>query len=426
MARKTRTTGTGRGGARALLVAAVAGAVIVRLGSASLQVAWSSLAGELARDPAAACARLAGTPLLDLPPVAALGLRLRTGALAKAPRECASTVFLRLGNLQRKWIPLVADGDLNAARAALADGDVETAVERLDRALDRDPTSPYLHRLVALLELSRGRYEQALDELALAEGLAPGYAVPRVEVLPGDALWVELEGLRKRAELYPRRRDEALLALGSKLWRLGRREEARRTLEEVGSRPEADLLRAEWALEEGRPEEAAELARGVARRGMFPDRIRARAFSTLARALDAAGDSGAALRAASEAVRLDPGSPGPYVAMARLARRRGDLESALASMRRAWGVAPTDIGVLLEMAATAEAAGRGADARLVLERATELAPDRPDVAARLVELLLRQGRLMEAAMVLSRELERHPTDARLLALAGRLGDQSSR
>ncbi len=414
-----------RSPARSVLIVVVIAAAAVRLFTAGVQMAWRPLADGLGADPVAACEKLASTPLLQLPPVAVLGLRLQTGALTRAPVESAAAVLDRLARLQQRWLPLMAAGHLNGVRAALAREDLDAAAQRLEGALERDPTSPYLHRLSALLMLSRGRYEEALGELAFAEGLAPGYGLPRVEVLPGDALWVELEGLRRKAELYPRKRDAALLALGSRLWRLGRKDEARRTLDEVGSRPEARLLRAEWALQEGRVGEAASLAREVATRRAYPARLRARAWSTLARALDAASETEAALEAALEAVRLDPGSPGPYVAMARMARRRGDLEGALASMRRAWGVAPTDIGVLLEMAATAEAAGHGADARLVLERANELAPDRADVAARLVELLLRQGHLMQAAMVLSRELDRHPTDRHLLALAGRLGDQTS-
>ena len=222
---------SGMGSARALLIVAVVAAAAVRLVTFSLQASWRPLVASLARDPASACQALERTPLLDLPPMAGASRTLRTGALKEAPVECAAAVLRRLASLQQRWLPLQAVGHLNGVRSLLVQDRVEEAGAELEGALLRDPTSPYLHRLSALLKLSRGRYEEALEELALAEGLAPGYRIPTVEVLPGDALWVTLEGFRKRAELYPRRRSEALLALAGRLWRLGRQEEARQVLQ---------------------------------------------------------------------------------------------------------------------------------------------------------------------------------------------------
>jgi tetratricopeptide (TPR) repeat protein len=386
---------------------------------------WRSIDARLSISPTAAGKELASSWLVALPSSAMWLRRLRVDELLSAPPEQAAPSFARVARAQQRWMPVYAAGWLNQGTAALLDGDVKDAFTAVQAAVRRNPTSPYLHRLVALLYMKDGRYDDALDELAQAEALAPGFRVPKVEILPGDDEWLRLEGLRRSAEVYPRKRASALLAYASELRRLGRGDEVSRVLQPVANAPMVRITRAEWCLDDNDAKEAADLLADVCGNPRMPSRIRARAFSVLARALDALGRSDEAERAAQTAAHLMPSSPWPYVALSRMARRRGDYQTALRYIRSAWGAAPADISVLLEVGDVAEKAGDLEDARLALQRATELAPDRPDLAARLVEFLLRHGRFMDAALHLSTFLDRFPSDPKLLRLAGQLEEQTT-
>jgi len=402
-----------------LVVLAVAGALVESIDALSW-VRWDRLMDRVATDPASACKAVTETPLLSFPVASELARTIEAGALLQDAGDCGREALARAAESLRRWAPVDSVGWTMGVRAVLAANKIEEGTRLLKEALKRNPTSPYLHRLMALLDLRSGDYEKALEHLADAEGLAPGYHVPPVEVLPGDDLWVKLEGLRRRAVHYPRQREKTLLSLAQTLWSQGRREEAQQVLEPLQDRPAVMLTRAQWAIEEGRADEAEHLARGVAANVMYPRKTRSRGYSMLARALEAEGKTDRALEVARRAIELDPKSPDPYVALARLARRRGDMKAALQYMRSAWGVAPSNVRVLLGVAYAAEAAGELSDARLALERAEKLAPDRADIGARLAEFLLRHGEYMKAAMVLSRQLERHPMEPRLIALAARL------
>ncbi len=387
--------------------------------------AWERTAGRLEVDPAGGVELLARPQVAALPSFLWWARRLAGEQISGAPQKPAASALERVGMGQLRWMPTDPSGPKNLAQAAALRGQPEEALRWVEEARRRRPVSPFLARAQALLELRLGRYRTCLELLAEAQGLAPGFARPRVDVLPGDEDWVRLEGLRQRIRLYPRLRDEASLALASELRRLGRLEEAKEVLNALGRSPLAELERARWALEDGNPAEAARRALAQARRPALPRAVKARAWTLAARALSAAGDQPGALDAAEQALHLDPDSPGPYLALASMAERRGDLELALENARRAWGVAPSNVGVLLTVARLASRAGKAADARLAMQRAVEVAPDRPELRARLVALLLDQGRYMQAAMTLSRALDRFPTDRRLLRLAARLQSETT-
>lgn len=386
---------------------------------------WRSIDARLAITPASAGRELATSWLVALPSSAMWLRRLRTDELLNVQPDRSGPPLARLAKFQRQWMPLYAGGWLNEGIAALQEDEVTDASASVKAAVRRDPTSPYLHRLVALLYMRDGRYDDALDELAQAEALAPGFRVPKVEILPGDDEWLRLEGLRRSAEVYPRKRAAALLAYASELRRIGRADEIERVLEPVAGAPEVHIVKAQWSLEDNNPQAAVDLLDEVCGNPRLPVRIRARAFSVLAPALDALGRSNEAEQAAQTAAHLMPSSPWPYVALSRMARHRGDYQTALRYIRSAWGAAPADIGVLLEVGDVAERAGDLEDARLALQRATELAPDRSDLAVRLVALLLRHGRFMDAALHLSTFLDRFPNDPKLLRLAAQLEEQTT-
>jgi len=274
--------------------------------------------------------------------------------------------------------------------------------------------------MAALLLRYRGAFDECLELLAQAEAVAPGYRNPVIELTPEDERWLRFEGLQRRLVAYPRIRVETLISLAEALRFDGQIDDAWQTLDQGAGDPRADLVRARWLLEGDDAGGAAEIVRDLATRGNLPVSIRAEAWSLLARALEAGGDSSGALEAAGEALSLDPENAAPYRALARIAVAQGDLDKAMQYLRTAWGLEPTNMGVLSELARVAELAGKPAEAKLVLVRAVELAPESPDLAIRLVDFLLRQGSYMEAAMALSTALDRHPANANLLRRAEKL------
>ena len=412
--------------ARRALVGAAIIACLVQVGPLTGWLSWSSLASDLKLEPAQGLARMASSALLASPWTLEDARKLNGAWLRGAPPAKIEHGLGRLGNLQRSWFPTNPIGWLNCARSAIAAGRTDAALKVVGEALRRDPTSPYLHRFKALVLLRMGSYDSALAELAQAEGLAPGYTLPKVEILPGDDQWVRIEGLRRAAELYPRQRTKKLLDLAGALRRAGKRHEAVTTLEPVSHDPRVIMTKAEWAVEDGDTGRAISLCRSLLGGRMLPSQLRAKVSGILARALAVQGDDAGALRAASEAVRNAPNLPGPYLLLARIALGRGDTTAALEYMHRAWGRAPGDVRTLVQVSEIAQRAGDDSDARLALSRAVELAPDRPKLAARYVSFLLSRGQYMAAALELSKALDRSPDDPGLLRLAAQLQQDTSR
>ncbi len=410
---------------RTLVLSGALAAVLVRGVAFDGWWEWRALEGLAASSPAAAAERAATDRAVVLPAAPAWLRRLGGAALAGAPPALAARALHRIGKTQCAWLPADPDGFTNLARAAVLENRSDDARKLVAQAVRRDPTSPYLLRVAAIFDIDAGRYEEALDRLADAEALAPRFRHPPVEVVPGDDDWIRLEGLRRRAALYPGERTSALLSLAEELRSRGRGQEAADVLAPVHGDPEVRVQLARWALEDGRPLKAATLAAAVAEHTSLPVGLRVRAWSVVALARAASGDDAGADQAAGTAIALGPNSPSPYLALARLATSRDEPQRALELLRRAWGVAPTDLGVLLAVARAAEAANQPRDARLALERAVEVAPERADVAAVLVQYLLAHHEYMDAALRLSRALDRFPTDQRLLAQAARLEHETT-
>jgi tetratricopeptide (TPR) repeat protein len=311
-------------------------------------------------------------------------------------------------------------GFATSARSALLSEDTEGMLAALSQATVRDPTSVWLHRFAAFVFRAAGRYQDCLEHLAEASAIAPGRDRLNLEMTEGDAEWVDLEGLRRRLDRYPRQRVSTELDLARELKRRGHAEEGLARLKALLPEPRIAIEIARWELEERDVDSAAHRLEPIASRRVYPASLRASAWALLAEARDMMGDGPGASEAARQALKLAPDSAAPYLALAALAERRRDYETALSHLRRAWGIAPTNVGLLLRVAAVAERAGKAADARLALERAVEVDPSSPDLAVRLVDFQLRHGRYMEAALRLSKSLDRFPTDDRLLGLAQRL------
>ncbi len=381
---------------------------------------WDVTAKNLRRDADGGAAALIDTALLNLPPAVLRSRRLVAGDLAAADQALAVMALEAVARRQIRCMVAHPEGYLNLARAELIRGRIFEGQADLAKALDRDPTRPFAIRLLGMVTLFQGRFEEALELLAQAEAVAPGYRLPPVELGAEDEARVRLEGLDRRLTTYPRLRVETLISIGQSLRAMGRPDEAAQRMEEAAGDPRADLVRAQWALNDGDAPAAAGMAQGLVQQRRLPTKIRAAAWSVLSRALEVQGDSQGALAAAQRALRLAPESAAPYLALAKIAQGRGDIDEAVNHLRRAWGMDPANVGILFQFAQAAEKAGLKADVRLALERAVDLDPGNTATVLRLVDFQLRTGALMEATMTLSRAMDRAPADPGLLRMAERL------
>ncbi len=405
------------------LIAILSAAMVVESVNALGWWQWHRLGVALEGDREAGVSLLGSDPMLALPSTVFRSRRLEGSKLWGAEVPSIIAALKRVGELQIKWFPSEADGYKYLARAVYFSGDRQGAQEIMTQALIREPTSPYLHRLFALMLRHSGRLELALDHMAEAEGLAPGFRVPTIEILPEEQDWVRIEGLRRQVRLYPRNQIRSLIALATELRKQGDGEAARAELDGV-DHPQVRIQLARWAIEEERPAEAIDLATPVAESVLYPLKMRVPAWSLIAQARDLSGDLEGAREAADKALALGPDSPAPYLALAKIAERRSDFSGALEYVRSARGVAPAEISVLVRFSRIADRAGHRKEAVQALLRATELAPERNDLAANLVEMYLRYGDYANATFVYGKFTDRFPTDTRLLRLGPRLIPQS--
>lgn len=371
-------------------------------------------------DPAAAAGTMIASPLFALPSAVIRSRCLDLSLLAKAPRDSVLEALKILADRQQKATPSDPRGWINSGRFHLTRGMLDRGREDLQAALLRDPTNPFVLRLLGLAHRAEGDFEVSLKLLAQAEAYAPGFRQPPIDLTPEDREKVLLQGAKLRLKIYPRLRIENTLRLENLLRSMGKAEEAQQLLENLAGDPRVDLLRARLALADGKLEMAQNLARNIGGQRHLPSSLRAQAMALLAETLAEGGDMEAAGTAAARARRLAPELSDPYRALARISERRGDFEDALTQLRRAWGMAPTDTGILRDLARIAEKTGQKADARLALERIVKLNPENPQPACILFDFLLRNGDYMDAAMALSTALDRNPTDVGLLQRAEKL------
>ncbi len=381
---------------------------------------WRAVSRTLAVNSEAGALRLNTGAGVHLPSFIERSRRLSGRDLGTASREVVIAALGRLGTRQVFWFAASGVGFTNLARQALLRDQLGEALGYLGHGLRRDPTSPYLRRLRAIVLVAQGDLDAALQDLAIAEAVAPGLRVPRVDLAPENDRWVRLQGLRLQRSYYPRRSTQIALVLARELKLDGDGIAAREILAEFEDHPEVRLEFARWAVETGDYPRALNILTEITDRQTYPRSVRSQAWSQAAVARELGGDPEGALEAAEAALALDPRSPAPYVTLAGLARNRGDSEAALTHLRRAWGMAPSNVGLLIQIAVVAEGVGKAADALLALERTVEIEPESPHHVARLVALQLRSGRYTDAAVTLSRALDRFPTDPELLRLAERL------
>ncbi len=396
-------------------------AILVRVVDAASWLWWQGTSRTLETDASRGAEWLLHGRLTALPTTAYLSRRLALPSLVTAPSPLVVGALGRISRHQKRCLWVDPNGFENAAVAAIVSQWMDDGLHQLRGALSRDPTSPRLHRLMALVFKRVGNDQGFLDHLAEAEAIAAApTGDPRLELSDSARAWVRLEALRRRLDRYPRQRANAAVALARELDNRGQKQGALEVLRAHSGHPEVALECARWHLDAGRFVTAENEALAIAEKLRYPTSLRVQAWTVVGEGRQLAGDSDGAVAAAHEALRLGPDSAAPFVALAALAQSRSAPDEALEHLRRAWGVAPADVGVVLRFAIAAERAGHIHDARLALERAVELAPDDASLTARLVDFHLRYGEFTEAALRLSTALDRLPTDQRLLSQAERL------
>ncbi len=402
-----------------MLILSIAACLIASLDAAGTRW-WRQTARMIEFDPNGAVNRMADDPQLRIPAAVQRSTGLAPRPLANVELDRIVVALDRISALQLRWFGTDPSGFKNCARAALLDNRMNEATDCLEAAVLRDPTSPSLRRLTALLLMSEGRLSEAMDHLAEAYALAPGLRQPEVTLVPEDERWVEYEGLERALTLYPRQRVQTVLTLAEIVREDGDEARGRVALEKELPHPEVELTLARWDREAGLFDDARARLEGLVARRSYPERVRARAWAELAQVRDLAGDGEGATAAARQALALDARSTAPHLALAELAERRLDYAGALKHLRSAWGLTPADPRLLVKISVMAEKAGEISDARLALERAVVVRPDSPELAARLVDFHLRHGEYMDATLRLNEFTARFPSDPRLLRQAERL------
>jgi len=408
-----------KAGPRLLVIAAVLAVLVESIGVAGWW-SWRRVTRLIEESPAEGALALSRDPFLRLPSAIRRLRRMPTRDLGKAGDGLVVAALGSLSRRQIRWTPADSAGFVNRARAELIEGSLDSAMEDLDSAIVRNPTSPDLHWLMALTERARGSNASALDHLATSAGLGSRDAPLRMELTPEETDWVRIEGLERRLEYYPRARSAGVIALAREHRLRDEAKIGRTYLEDEPWDPRIELELARWDLEDGLAAEAENRLNRLAGRRGLPAALLAETWAVMATVRERRGDVEGAVEAADKALTYDPRSAAPYRVLAGLAERRGDVDEALDHLRRAWGMNPTDVPLLLSVARVAEKAGQVDDARLALERARTAAPGNPNPAASLVEFHLRQGQFMDATVTLAEALDRFPTDPRLLGLADRL------
>ncbi len=354
-------------------------------------------------------------PDIDAPPPigewlrTVLGFRNRGLALRGLGQSDASAAALE--EAHQAWQRLGADLAIERGLTAEAMGDLETALECFQAALQVEPDRPRYRFHVGRLQLRLDDPAAAIDHLQRARELAPDQ--PDVEATLGEAYrsqgWAEeaLMSFETASRLdpdngaYQQAVGELLAELGDLEAAVGRMRLAIGTvpncaawldalgqvLAELGRWSEAVV--AFQQAHDADPEEVrylhhwgrALLAVGEARMAaeMLGRAVTGAPESALlhadgGRALAALGDSARAAEELQRAIALDDGWPADHMDLAVLLRELGDLDGALRHASRAVDLAPASAVALAELGRVHDARGEYRDALAAYSRASVAAP----------------------------------------------------
>ena len=277
------------------------------------------------------------------------------------------------------------------------------------RVLQLDPKSVIAHVNLGKTYLTENKILEATDEYQQAQTLEPQNVEVRVTLARLYAAAGQFrEAMTSLNGIPPARLpvDAIPVKVGS-LLALGHQEEATKLADAVKN-PALRLALAEVFVSAGQPNEALKLLTAALTSGRKPP---PRFYFVKARALDAAGDSAAALENFRKAVALDPTSEEFLLGLAELYARQNKHAEAFEVLERANKLDPDSPKTLRPLILEASFAGKNADVEDAAEQLAAKSEEPQDlfVAA---NVFLTNHRQSEAVPLLEKYLAKVPNDAR--------------
>ena len=225
------------------------------------------------------------------------------------------------------------------------------------RVLQLAPKSLVAHRNLAEALIAQNKPGAALDEYKEVAKLAPGDYSARVELARLHLGRGEFAAALSNLESIPKDRfpSDAIPAQAASLLGLGRREEAAALIPRAKQSPKLAAELAEVFLDGNAPEYAIQTA-DAALAGT--QRAPARLYYIKGRALQATGNSSAALTNLQQALARDPNSVDILIAIAALEASRNNHEKSLDLLKRAYVLQPESPAVLRPLVVEGMKAGQ--------------------------------------------------------------------
>jgi len=249
-------------------------------------------------------------------------------------------------------------------RLRLADGDLATSLEYLEKAAALEPDAGAIRATLSRVYRRLGERDRALDAAALAKELHPEVPLDDPVMAAVAERAVSVVGLQSRAVEADRRgepqRAEALL---------------RRM---IALRPdEANLYYnlANNLSRQGRLEEATAQYQEALR--LQPDHVAA--LINLGNVFSQNGELAEAARLFQKALAISPNHPGALSSLGKLAVTRGDMKAAISYLEKAIARDPRRADSHYVLAQILRSEGRRREAVDAFRRALELAPERADI-----------------------------------------------
>lgn len=237
------------------------------------------------------------------------------------------------------------------------------------RVLQLEPTSLLAHRNLASALIAQNKPDAAIEEYKEVIKLAPQDQAAKLELAHLYLGRGEFAEALSTLAGIPRNRfpPDAIPAQAASLLGLGRREEAAALIPRTKRSPALAAELAEVFLDGNAPEYAIQAA-DAALAGS--QRAPARLYYLKGRALQATGNSSAALSNLRQALARDPKSVDTLVAIAALEASRNNHAKALALLKRAYALQPTSTAVLRPLVVEGI---KGGDSKAALVAAQTLA-----------------------------------------------------
>ncbi|HEY6763747.1 MAG TPA: tetratricopeptide repeat protein [Candidatus Sulfotelmatobacter sp.] len=279
------------------------------------------------------------------------------------------------------------------------------------RVLQLSPESLVAHRNLGEALIAQDKPDAALEEYKEVARLAPRDYSAKLELARLYLGRGEFANALSDLDSIPRDKFpvEALPARAASLLGLGRREEAAALIPRAKQSPRIEGDLAEVFLHGNAPHYAIQ-AVDVAMGG--PQRVPSRLYYLKGQALQATGNSSAALANLQQALSRDPKSVETLVAMAALEASRNEHKKSLALLKQARAMQPESLTVLPPLVVEATKAG---DGKTALEAARALASESSE---NLDDLYLAAAAMLEgkdfatAASIFEKYVLRRPEDSK--------------